>query len=180
MGESHNASGVRKVRMKPSTKVKKALRSEYVLELYKQKYGTEGLNPSSVTEWAMETGIWKPFPVDPAQQLRQDLVRALRAETLTDSKGRSIRKNHPVVLTDGQRRFSVWEEITTAPAKHMQTSLRQRRSGIIADCRQHKLDFEYYNENNVHGATLQPFPYNFAPDLEEMDFPTDYPEDKPE
>jgi hypothetical protein len=163
-----------------STKQKVALRSRYVIDLYKKEHGVEEVNPSAVTDWAIERGIWKPFPVDPARQLRQDLVRALRAETVTDSKGREIRKNHPVVMTDGERRFSVWAEITTATPKHMQTSLQQRRNGILADCRQHRLDFNFYNENNVRGGTLKPFEYNFAPDLDEMDFPSEYPDDKPQ
>lgn len=166
--------------MTAETKHIKALQSEYVLELYKREHGDEGLNPSSVAEWAMERGIFKPRPVDPARQLRQDLVRFLRSETIVDDKGREIRKNHPVVMTDGQRRFSVWKEITTAPATHMQTSLSQRRKGIAADCRQHKLDFDFYNDKNVHGATLQGFDYNFNPDIEEMDLPTEYPDEKPE
>ena len=62
----------------------------------------------------------------------------------------------------------------------MQTSLSQRRNGIAADCRQHKIDFDYYNENNVLGQTLKEFDYNFNPDVEEMEFPTEYPDDKPE
>lgn len=180
MGKNYCASGVIGETIMTSTKRKKALQLEYVIELYKREHGDHGINPSSVAAWALENGICRPLPIDPARQIRQDLVRFLRGETLTDSKGRAIRKNHPVVMSDGKRRFSVWKEITTAPASHMQTSLLQRRNGIVADCRQHKLDFDFYNENNVYSTTLQPFDYNLAVDLEEMDFPTDYPEDKPE
>jgi hypothetical protein len=83
-------------------------------------------------------------------------------------------------MTDGERRFSVWAEITTATAKHMQLSLQQRRTGIRDDCRQHRLDFDFYSEHNVHGAMLNPFEYNFLPDLDEMDVPTEYPDEKPQ
>jgi hypothetical protein len=83
-------------------------------------------------------------------------------------------------MTDGKRRFSVWDSITTATPKHMQLSLQQGRTGIRDYCRQHKLAFDFFNDTNAFGATLKPFGYDFGPDLEEMDFPTDYPEDKPQ
>jgi hypothetical protein len=166
--------------MKRATERKKALQSEFVLTLWKKEFGEEGLNPSSVAEWAMEKGICKPQPIDPVRQLRRELVRFLRSEMLTDSKGRQIRKNHPVVLTDGNRRFSIWKELPTAPTAHMQMSLLQRRNGIAADCRQHKLDFDFFNENRVHQEALLPFDYNFNPDVEELDLPTEYPDEKPE
>lgn len=159
---------------------KRDLQSEYILSQYKKENGTEGLNPSSVVDWARERGIALPVEVDPFRQLRQDLVRFLRSQTVRDGDGNTIRLNHPVVMTDGKRKFSVWEEITTAPAKHMQTSLAQRRIGIMADCRQHKLDLDYYNENNVHGAKLPEMSYNFEVDNEELGFPTDYPDEKPQ
>lgn len=101
--------------------------------------------------------------------------------TVTDSKGREVRKNHAVKIPqpDGST-LVVWAELHKAREGHMKLSLSQRRNGIRADCIQMALDFDSYNENNVYGAELAPISFNFDPDIEEMRFPTDYPDEPPE
>lgn len=153
----------------------------YLIEAHKSEHNIEdALDPTEIVDWVFEKGMYRRAPSDPKKLLRREIVRALRAEYITDPQGREVRKNHPVVMSDGQRRMSLWPAITTATDRHMRVSLQQRRNGILADCRQHKLDFDSYNDNNIHCAQLAPFDYNFNPDLQELGFPTEYPEDKPE
>ena len=149
----------------------------YLVEQYKKAQGVEEIDLTAVAQWAIEQGRYRREPIDPLKALRRELVRALRSEHLTDAQGREVRKNHPVVMSDGQHRMSIWAEIFQAKPRHMRLSLSQRRQGILADCRQHKLDFDSYNDNNVYDQRLPAFDYNFNADLEEMDLPTDYPEE---
>jgi hypothetical protein len=62
----------------------------------------------------------------------------------------------------------------------MRVSLQQRRQYLLSGCRQHKLDFDSFNDNNIFGANIPQFSYNFDPDMEELSLPTDYPMERPE
>lgn len=62
----------------------------------------------------------------------------------------------------------------------MRISLQQRRQYLFSGCKQHKLDFDSYNENNKFGAALPPVSYNFDADLEDLQYPTEYPAERPE
>ncbi len=153
----------------------------FLIEAYKSaNKESDVIDPSEIVDWVFDRNMYHKAPSDPKKLLRREIVRALRSEYISDPQGRDVRKNHPVVMSDGKRRMSLWSGITTATAQHMRISLQQRRNGIRADCRQHKLDFDSYNDNNVHQAQLLPFDYNFNADLQEMNFPTEYPDDKPE
>ena len=174
VGERYSAKSKR-VHQQPSREVL------YLIEAYKSANNVDdAIDPSEVVDWVFDRGMYSKPPSDPKKLLRREIVRALRAEYITDPQGREVRKNHPVVISDGERRMSIWSAITTASSRHQHISLQQRRNGIRADCRQHKLDFDSYNDNNVHQAQLLPFDYNFNADLQEMNFPTEYPDDKPE
>lgn len=163
------------------TKQQASRETLYLIEAYRSATKqADAIDPSDIVDWVFDHNMYQKPPADPKKVLRREIVRALRGDYISDPQGREVRKYHPVVMSDGKRRMSLWSDINTATSNHMRISLQQRRNGIRADVRQHKLDFDSYNDNNVHGAQLLPFDYNFNADLQEMNFPTEYPEDKPE
>jgi hypothetical protein len=72
-----------------------------------------------------------------------------------------------------------WATGAEADPGHMRLALQQHRQYILGNCRQHKLNFDSYNDNNKFGARLPLFDYNFNKDLEEEAFPTEYPSERP-
>lgn len=148
---------------------------------YMQEHNVESADLKLVAKWAIKRGKWDRPPMSREKQCQREISRALRAETYTDPQGREVRRMHPVRYGTSKGPLTVlWYEHTTARPKQMQTSLAQRRNGIRYDVRQHFLDWESYNENNVHGAQLPLFDYDFNKDAVEMQQPPSYPYEKPD
>src|SRR5689334_4179862 len=101
----------------------------YLIEQWKQSHKTTVLDTQAVAQWAISQGLWKRPPIDPELLLRRRLATALRTEYYTDPQGREVRKNHPVVISQGEQRKWFWAPITEAPPQHMRLSLQQRRLG---------------------------------------------------
>lgn len=152
----------------------------YLVELYKQAHNLDDsaeIDLAEVAHWAIANHHWERPPSEPEAILRRELARAMRNDYIEDPQGREVRKYHPVLHYEGEHKISIWAEITTARPEHMQVSLQQRRQAILERCFQHKLDFDSYVENNIHGAILAPSTYNFDPDMEELSLPTTYSDD---
>jgi len=152
----------------------------YLIELYQQEHDVETWDLDEVSAWAIREGHYRPEPIDPAKALKGQMAKALKNEHITDRQGREVRKFHAVRHTDGERQWTLWATITDADPGHMRMSLQQRRQYLLSGCKQHKLDFDSYNDNNKFGAALPPVNYNFDADIEESSLPTTYPADRPE
>lgn len=147
-----------------------------IVHEYMREHRTDTIDLDQVAEWAVRTGRYRRRQPSLVKLCKRDMSRALRNEYYTDPQGREVRVMHPA----RSEQTVLWASIRTASPDHMRVSLQWRRQGVLADCRQHKTDFDSYNENNPHGATLPLFDYNFNPDLEEMAYPTEYPESRPD
>ena len=60
----------------------------------------------------------------------------------------------------------------------METAFRQRRVQIVGDCRQLKRDVDYYNDAHPSQELIQLF-FDFTDDIEEGQFPDEYPNARP-
>lgn len=146
---------------------------------YMEAHKVDEVDLGEVAEWAVETGRYRRQPVSIIRQCKEQLSEACRSEIVKDRKGREARRMHPVRITDHGRQMVFWADIYTAKPGHMKVSFQQRRQAILADCRAHKSDVEFYNENNSFKVKLPLFDYNFNPDLRELEMPTEYPDEKP-
>ncbi len=140
---------------------------------FMELHGEEGFDLGEVIGWAIRSGRYQVQPPTAEELGKQELARALRQEYYTDPQGREVRRMHPVRITDGPQQMVIWHDITKAPPAHMRISFQQRRQGILADCTHHRTDVHSYNENNTYGVQLA-FDYDFTPDLEEGDLPSEY------
>jgi hypothetical protein len=143
-------------------------------------FSVDEVDLDEVADWAVRTGRYQRPPLSVVQQCKRELARTCREEYHTDPQKREVRSLHPIRIKEADKQMVIWADIRTARPNHMRISLQQRRRGIAADVRQHWTDWGAYNDNNVHGATLPLFDYNFNPDLEESQFSGEWPEDKPE
>jgi hypothetical protein len=135
-----------------------------------------------VARWAIVRGRWHERPVDPFKRCKQELARALAAQTMVDPQGREVRSMIavPVGVTEGGQLQWEWAPMFIAKAEHFRLSQQVRRKAILADCKAHKMDSDSYNDNNVHGSHVGLFDYNFNPDLEEDELPDEYPDENPD
>lgn len=149
---------------------------------YMRNFKVEQVDLQEVAQWAVATGRWDEPPVDPVKRCKHDMARALAVEYTTDPQGREVRSMVavPIVGSDNGQMLWEWAPIFSARPEHFKISQQMGRNAILADCRQHRLNGLSYNDNNKHGAVVDLFDYNFNPDLEEGDMPTEYPEEPPE
>lgn len=155
-----------------------------LLHEYQDTHGHKPYTLRQAAEWMYKHKGVAPRPTDIIGRIALDLRRAARAEYFQDAQGRRVRRNHPrreTQLVNGEEvQMTFWDDILTARPEHMRVSFTQRRTGISYDVKQHSLDFDSYQENNVHGAKLEPYDYNFNLDLAEMEQSTEYPDARPE
>lgn len=149
----------------------------YLVELYQREHDVDTIDLTEVAEWAIREGHYRPEPVDQTRLLKAQMAKAMKNEHIIDPQDREVRKWHAVRHTDGERQWTLWQTITDADPGHMRISLQQRRQYLLSGCRSHKTDRASYDDNNKFGATLPPFSYNFEPDLDEMELPTEYPDE---
>jgi hypothetical protein len=163
-----------------SAKQKPSREMLYLIEEYKRTFGVEEIDATSVAAWAYSERRWQLVPSDPVQILARQLSRALRQEYYKDPQNREVRKNHHLSLEheDGTH-IDLWVDHRTAKPEQMRLSFQQRRQGILADCKQEKIDFDSYIDNNPYGAKLPQMDFDFNKDLEELTQPTSYPTTPP-
>jgi hypothetical protein len=121
-----------------------------------------------VARWAIANGLWKPQPADIIRRCASDLADALRQEYFTDDEGRRVRAKHAARVEQNGVQMVLWDDIRTAPRKHMELAFKQRRQQIVSDCHQLKMDADSYNENHRYERPIQ-MVFDFTNDLMELE-----------
>jgi hypothetical protein len=122
----------------------------------------------TIAEWAIREGLWE-LPASAAlARCAEDISRAMREEYITDRQGNRVRIKHPVAITVRGEQMVLWDDMRTAPRAHMKMSFQQRRQQIVGDCRQLKIDVDYYNSRNPTEEPIQ-MVFDFTMDLAELD-----------
>jgi hypothetical protein len=137
-----------------------------------EDYRAEGLpwpaSTKTIGDWAIRTGRWKLPPSAAINKCAEDLANAMREEYMTDAKGRRVRVKHSAKVWKNGEQTVLWDDIRTAPRRHMQVSFQNRRQGIVSDCRQLKSDCDSYNDAHVSDDPLQ-IVFDFTMDLAEAE-----------
>ena len=165
--------------MTKSKKKSLSAQLQAIVDDYMREFKVDEVDLDSVADWAVETGRYQRKTITIAKQCKRELARVMRSEHLVDPQGREPRKWHSVRVGTGPEQLILWAKFTKAKPPHMRISLQQRRMGILGRVRQHKTDLDSYNDNNSFKATLPLFDYDFNKDLEEGQYPTDYPDSDP-
>lgn len=147
-------------------------------EQYAQEFSVDVLDLDEVADWAIANGLWDENPTTPKQRCKREIARALRRAHHTDPQNRDVRTWHAALVedNDGQMRWE-WGDMRVIEPSFMRVSQQYGRRQILDHCRQHSLVTDSYNDNNAWAAFLQPTDYDFNLDLEEEQFPEDYPEE---
>jgi len=60
---------------------------------YKTKFNVVEVDPTVVSQWMVDAGIYDERPLSKVARCRQELVRALKDEMTLDPQGREVRAN---------------------------------------------------------------------------------------
>src|SRR5436309_548546 len=134
----------------------------YILEQYQKAHPEEDpalIEPHLIAEWAIKRGIYNRPPMSPEERLRRELSRYLKSEYTQDPQGRNVRKHHCVIYTvettEGLKRRSRWWVLYNAPPEEIWAAFQLRRAMMVSDAVQLSIDYDSYNDNNLHGANLE-------------------------
>lgn len=122
----------------------------------------------AMAAWAIASERWALPDSAAIKKCAEDLATAMREEYMTDSKNRRVRLLHPATVHRNGEQMVLWDDIRTAPRKHMQLSFQQRRQGIVGDCRQLKTDVDSYNDAHSREDPIQMI-FDFTMDLAELE-----------
>lgn len=118
--------------------------------------------------WAIKTGRWQMPPAAILDRCANDIGEVMAEIYFTDSKGRRVRLLHPATVKRQGTFFTEWDDIRTAPRKHMQMAFQQKRKAIVGECRQLKTDMDSYNDAHSDGEPIQ-ISFDFTMDLAELE-----------
>ena len=139
-----------------------------IFRMYVEAGGSTPTTMEDVAKWAINENLWKPRPSDILRRCASDLAAALRQEYFTDQYGRRVRAKHAARMERKGEQFVFWDDIRTAPRKHMEVAFKQRREQIVSDCRQLKTDADSSNNAHPEEPRIQMI-FDFRRDLEELE-----------
>ena len=123
---------------------------------YQKEVGLAPADLRVVGAWAISKGLWAPRPVDIQSRFASDMAEALSEEYRTDKSGRRYRSKLAVRTTTKEgTQGSLWGDIDTAPHKHVEKNVAQRRRQIVGECFQLQVDVDHYNAANKDNAEKQ-------------------------
>lgn len=163
------------------TRVTERKQTDAMLDIvyaYLESGGQSPIDLDSLARFAMDRGLWAKSASKMLQLCKRDFSRAFREQYHNDQQGRRVRRYHAAISNDGEKQRVFWEDIRTASEEHMEVAFQQRRSQIVGDCRQLKIDVDSYNENNTHGGRYQLL-LDFGDDVAELEQPTRYQPNQP-
>ncbi len=123
---------------------------------------------TDIARWAIEKKLWQIHPGAIVRQCADQIAHAMREEFITDPQGRRVRVKHAAPYSRNGRQYLLWDDMRTAPRRHMEMAFQQRRQQIVMDCHQLKLDADSYNDNFNGGKPIQ-MVFDFRRDLEEIE-----------
>jgi hypothetical protein len=136
-----------------------------------------------ILEWAFDSRIYHPEPVDPKEQLRRRLNRNLGLRYLKDDDGNDVRAlvavPRDVVTQRGVRRtfryFPLFDTLDTI----VKEGLDLRRRWAYKRVQQIDTDWKSYNKFNRVGGTIGRMSFDFDAQLKQDRMPSKYPKKAP-
>ena len=162
---------------------KKKTKTEYLQDFFRRYQQETGKSPvplRRVAAWMIDNDLYESKPFDLIGQCARDLRTALRQEFILGENGHHIRKWHHArlsedMLMDGVEQLELdrWADIEIAEPPFMHIAFQQRRRGIVGDCKQLKVDMDWWNARHEPIEQLE-FSFNIDQDLRELEQPDYY------
>lgn len=143
---------------------------QHITDLYTESGGEWPATARHIAEWAINKGLWRPQPFSPIDILAEQIARGMRDEYFPDGRGRMVRAKHVARVEQNNEQVQLWADIRTASRRHMESAFMNRRDQIVGDCRQLKIDVDWYNghANPEPNRPIQ-MEFDFTYDLREIE-----------
>ena len=140
-----------------------------VIALYRKSGEPWPATTVQMATWALNKGLWRAHVDSVVRLVAEEFARALREEYAVDPQGRTIRSKHAarVKQPDGEKLY-LWDDMRTAPRDFMNLAFKDRRRGIVGECRQLSTDVKSFNENWNVGEQIK-LSLNFTEDVAELE-----------
>lgn len=140
------------------------------------------VDPVKVVDWAFDTGLYQPKPINPRDQLRRRVSRHLGHRYMTDPQGRTVRALLAVPVTDdadGTRKYGYFPLFQTLPGR-VEVGLKLRTRWAFKRVEQIEIDWSSYNDNNIFGVKIAQLDFNFEQALVDAKMPTEWSDNPPD
>ena len=139
-----------------------------IVKEYRQSGQEWPASAADIAHWALRNKKYDLRTPTVERVIRRELAQAMREEYITDSKGRRVRAKHPAKVKRNGEQINIWDDIRTAPRKHMEMAFANRRNHIVAECRQVKADVDSYNDAHSKEIPIQ-MVLDFTRDVNELE-----------
>jgi|SRR5690242_6413240 len=136
-------------------------------ERYREAGGKWPASSMDVAQWGVEKGLLQMHRGAVVRQFAEQIAQVWHDEYISDPQGRRVRAKHAARYSLNGIQTWLWDNMQTAPHKHMELSFQNRRQQIVVDCHQLKLDVDSYNENFNKSRKIQ-MVFDFRNDMEEL------------
>lgn len=138
-----------------------------IVEAYRKAGGAWPAKKIEIAEWTLRNQMWDMPPEGRLKLLADDLAHAMREEYMTDENGHRVRVKHSAKTVRDGEQGTFWGDIRTEGLDFMERAVKQRRNGVVSDCRQLKNDVDYYNSIHPEQPAIQ-LSLNFTRDVDEL------------
>ena len=148
-----------------------------IMQEWADETGSEVIDVDAASDWAIETGKYKRLPVTPKQQCMRDMRRSLQQTSYKDPQGNEIRIMHAVKNYKGEQMelpITIYVDVRTGKPDLVYEAFKQSFYGIANDVRRHAIEKQSYDLNNLYGATLPLFDYDFTAQAEDARMSGEY------
>jgi UTP:GlnB (protein PII) uridylyltransferase len=131
-----------------------------------------------IAAWAISQKLWDAPRKSLIDQCAEELSDAMRQEMETDPQGRTVHAMRCAKIAEKDAegnlvQQTLWFDTKSRTTKLMKISQQQWRNSILGECRQHRIEEQSFNDNNLEGDTIQ-HSLNFEDDLLDSAHGTSY------
>jgi hypothetical protein len=148
---------------------------EDLAEQFLEETGATSYTLAELSDWAIDRGLWQPYPQDIRKILQNHFRKALGSIHREDPQGRRVRAHYAVpILKDNQMVFE-WFKPENMNYEEMLACYQYRRNLAKNDVKQAFNDTTSWNENYSDGKLVEQ-DYDFNKDLLEDSTPDTHPD----
>ena len=132
------------------------------LEQWKAETNAEVIDFEAFSIWAVKNNYYIRKPITPEKQCELELRRAVRQAHHINPQGVRVRtyRTFPYAYKGEQLLFEYLNVRVAAPDL-TQNAFDHDYKRMENDIRRHSIEKQSYDDNNLYGATLKPYDYDF-------------------
>lgn len=138
-----------------------------ILKLWQSKFQTEENDVVAASIWGTQPeqdGLYPKSPITRQKRLEDEMRKALKRSRHTDPQGRTKVKTYgslPLFDPETGKESFTYIDMRRANESQGKKILDHEHAGIANDVKSHSISRQSFNDNNLFGAELPLYDYNF-------------------